>query len=70
MSPLWLNYTSLWPFMKLLLSVWQNVELILANISCNLANFHCCKWPNIKQIMQLSGHTAGNDGPFEKRIAN
>jgi len=24
-------------------------------------NFQCCKWPNIKQIIQQSGHTEEDD---------
>ena len=30
----------------------------------NWANFHCCKWSNIEQIIQPSGHTGGTHPPL------
>ena len=35
----------------------QNVDPTLANSLHNVANFQCCKWPNIEKI-KPSGHTA------------
>ena len=44
-------------FERVLLLFGPNFELSLANLICHWANFHCCKGPNIKQIIQPSGHT-------------
>ena len=48
----------MWPFSEGSNSDWPNYVLTLAWFICYLANFHCCEWPNIIQIIQPSGHTA------------
>ena len=40
--------------------VGQNFDPTLENCFCYWANFRCCKWPNIEQIIQPSGCTASN----------
>ena len=55
--PLWHNFKTLSQYFEGLVSVGQNFEPTLANIWYYLANFHCSKWPNIKQIMYPSGRT-------------
>ena len=35
-------------------------ELTLENLTLCWANCYCCKWPNIEQIIQPSGHTIGH----------
>ena len=49
--PLWQNFKTLGQFFECLVSVGQNFETTLAHILFSLANFHCCKWPNINQKM-------------------
>ena len=39
------------PFSNDSFSIWQTFELILAYLLSYWQNFHCCKWPNIKQII-------------------
>ena len=46
-----------WPFWKCSFSIWKHFVLTLANFKCSWAIFQCFKWPNIKQIIQQSGHT-------------
>ena len=33
-----------------MLTLWQHVEQNFANLLCQLANFLCCKWPNIEKL--------------------
>ena len=33
----------------------------MAIFTPDLANFQCCKWPKIEQIIKPSGHTVPND---------
>ena len=56
--PLLQNFKTLGQYFEGLVSVGQNFEPTLANLLYYLANFHCFKWPNIKQLIKSSGHTA------------
>ena len=47
-SPLWQNKLRFWQNIDGLFGIWQNFEPALAKELCHWANFHCCKWPNIK----------------------
>ena len=48
-SPLWQNIKK---FLCLyLFIIWQNAQPTLGNLLCFWAHFHCCKWPNIQQII-------------------
>ena len=40
------------------------IEPTLENSVCFWANLGCCKWPNIGQTVEASGHTAS-----ERRMA-
>ena len=37
--PLWHNVKTLWLFSKCSFSIWQKIELVLANMLCYWANF-------------------------------
>ena len=58
---LWQNFKTLRQYFESLVSVGQNFKSTLANIFYYLSNFHWSKWPNIKQIIQPSGHTDAQD---------
>ena len=49
-SPIWQNELRLWQNFDGLISNWQIFESTLAKFLCNWANFHGCKWPNIKKL--------------------
>ena len=55
--PLVQNFKSVCLFFEVLLIILKNSERIL---SINSANFHFCKWANIENIIQSSGHTVDN----------
>ena len=54
---IWRNFTTLaifqksWSILYRLFIVEQNFEPTLTNLLCYLANFHCCKLPNIEQLI-------------------
>ena len=49
--PLWQNFKTLWQSFEGLFSIWQTFEPTLGCICTLKPNFHCCKWPNIEQII-------------------
>ena len=53
---IWWNFATLRK--KDLFSIWQNFEHTLANFLYYLGNYNGSKWPNIKQIIYPSGHSA------------
>ena len=55
--PLCHNVIKIRPFQGIIYYFGQKFELILADFICHWSNFHTCKWPNIKQIIQSSSHT-------------
>ena len=55
--PLVQNFKSVCLFFEVLLIILKNSERIL---SINSVNFHFCKWANIENIIQSSGHTVDN----------
>ena len=63
---IWRNFTSLGQCYKTLVfwkgpfTIWQFIELTLANFIWFWANVQCCKWPNIEPINSPSGHTASH----------
>ena len=47
-----------WKLLAILrVSIGQSFESTVANRSCYWANFCCCEWPNIDQIIKPSDHT-------------
>ena len=49
-SPLVQTFKYLRQTSECLLCVWQNVKPTLAKVLCYWANFHSCKWPNVKNL--------------------
>ena len=56
-QPFATSFKSLWQF-YLILQLAKFLTCFFANNVSHWANFYCCKWPNIEQIIQPSGHTA------------
>ena len=56
-SPLWQNIKKTLAILEGSFSVWKNIQPTLVKCCCKFGNFQCCKWPNIVQIIQPSGHT-------------
>ena len=56
--PLWQKIKTLNQLFVGLFIAGQIFEPTLANLLYLLASFHCSKWPNIKQQLKSSGHTA------------
>ena len=63
---MWPDLAKFWQFGKFLKSlaifealftIWKVFEPTYFKKNCIGTNFHCCKWPNIEQIMWPSGHT-------------
>ena len=50
-SPFWQHVKSLWPMFEGLFCLGQNFVITLAIFFCFLANYHCCKWLKIEQII-------------------
>ena len=55
--PLWQIFKNIWHYISGLFGFGQSFELTLAQFVCFWANFHCCKWTNIENIILSSGHT-------------
>ena len=55
--PLWQNFESRWPFLRVYLVLCQNFEPTFVKNWCFWANCHCCKQPNVEQIIEPSGHS-------------
>ena len=51
------NLNPFWHSFEGLFSNWHNFEPYFWKWFCYWVNFHCCKWQNIKQIIQPSSHT-------------
>ena len=52
------NFYSLWAIVWGLIIIWQFFKPTFAELLCCWANFYCCKWPNVEELISLSGHTA------------
>ena len=50
---IWQNFITLGlgQLVQGLLSIWENLELTLANLFCFWTNFHGCKWPNVEKVI-------------------
>ena len=56
--PLWQIFKIIWQYIYLF-GFGQSLELTLAQFVCYGANFHCCKWPKIKNTIWSFGYTGG-----------
>ena len=57
MSPTCLIFKSLWQYLRVYLSIWQNFEPIVAALSCHWANVNCLQMAKYCNIIWPSGHT-------------
>ena len=48
---LWQNFLRPLTIFECLFSIWQKFDPTWANLLCYWAIFHCCKCPNIEQII-------------------
>ena len=67
---IWQYFNSLRRLCERLLNVGQNFEPPSVNILCHWANFHFCKWPNIKKNLAIWSHcrTTGFIGPTKSWV--
>ena len=61
-SPLWHNIKKHLSFWKSSFSIWKHFELTFGNFKWFWPIFQFCKYQNIKQILQQSGHTSSPIG--------